>query len=477
MVAESFSDERLDKVLDELKPVFMKRFDVTSSEDVEWLLFTFAPGRINFIGEHVDYLGGWVCPAAVTEGTHILVGRVKHLQATDEKPKLRFFATYNEQRFEMESISSGNDHCKDWKTYVRGAVTLRLEELGMDVNSSALGGGLCFVLHSTLAMGAGMSASAAFSVGLIHSINAIATGAHEKSIPAIPGRRYSILPRLETAQLVNLAKQARRVEIEFCGVNVGIMDQFASALSQSGEFMFLDCLSCEHTTYSLEPLLKDDHCFLLIDSMNKHELAGGNAGVYNQVRKDQEEAERKVTEHVFHGKKKFTFSAFVRNLEEFNTDGHHYTEDNRLAIMNEAKPYLSQGEYERGCYQLTEQERTLAFKRLNDGSVPDMPQAERLRKVGDLLNKTHEGLRDWLRVSTTELDFIHSVVNENPDVYGGRVMGAGFGGCLIVLLKKSAQERVLSSVRSRFLEKFNVENVAYPVERLGCGAFTVSLVS
>ncbi|KAK7195698.1 galactokinase-like protein [Novymonas esmeraldas] len=464
MPGESYSDERLDSTLAELAPIFRAEFNAPSTGDVEWLLFTFSPGRVNLIGEHVDYMEGWTCPAAVLEGTHILVGRVKHL-TTEAKPKLRFYATYAKEHFDMDSLGGGK-HNKAWTTFVRGAVSLRLNTLGVAIDDPSLRG-VCMVVHGTLPMGAGMSASAAFGVALIHAINAVVTKRYV-GCPVASGRRYAVLPAMPKQELVELAKEARRIETEYCGVNVGIMDQFISALGEADKFMFLDCKNMSFETIDMTPLLGDgEYSWMLIDSMIKHDLLGGTADVYNAVRSDQENAQKKVGERRYPGKP-YSFSMMVRDPQAYNFDG------DAEKFMAEFKPHMAAGEYERGTYQIMEQLRTLEFRKVNDTSLP-MSRAERVKKAGEILNAGHVGMRDLMKITTPELDYVQELINEDKDVAGGRMMGGGFGGCIILLLRSSAEDRVLTNVREKFKARFGVENTCYKVKRAGCGGFVVSL--
>ncbi|KAG5492691.1 hypothetical protein JKF63_01270 [Porcisia hertigi] len=464
MPGESYSDKELDSTLATLAPIFLDEFKVENDADVEWLLFTFAPGRVNLIGEHVDYMEGWVCPAAVLEGTHILVGRVKHLQ-DEKKPMLRFYSTYTKEHFDLDHLG-GSNHNKAWTTFVRGAVTLRLNRLGVAIDDPSLSG-LCMVVHSTLAMGAGMSASAAFGVALIHSINAVVTVRYQQG-PVSSSRRYCILPALPKEELVELAKEGRRIETEYCGVNIGIMDQFISVLAETDKFMFLDCKNLTFETIDTTPLLGNgEYSLMLIDSMIKHELIGGTADVYNAVRSDQENAQKNISQRRYGGKP-YSFSMMVRNPEQFGFDG------DAEKFMEGFKPYMTPGEFERGTYQIMEQLRTLEFRRLNDATSP-LSREERVKKAGELLNACHAGMRDLMKITTPELDYIQELINEDEDVAGGRMMGGGFGGCIILLLRSSAEDRVLAHVRERFKARFNVENTCYRVRRAGSGSFVVSL--
>ncbi|CAG9582627.1 galactokinase-like protein [Leishmania major strain Friedlin] len=464
MPAESYPDERLDSMLATLTPIFCEKFKVENAADVEWRVFTFAPGRVNLIGEHVDYMEGWTCPAAVLEGTHILVGRVKHFQK-EAKPKVRFYATHTKEHFDMDHLG-GCVHNKAWTTFVRGAMTLRLNRLGVAIDDASLNG-VCMVVHSTLAMGAGMSASAAFGVALIHAINSVVTKSY-KDCPTSSGRRYSIVPAMPKDELMELAKEARLIETEYCGVNVGIMDQFISAFAEVDKFMFLDCKHLTFEPVDMTPLLgHGEYSWMLIDSMIKHDLLGGTAQMYNSVRIDQENAQKKIGEHRYRGKP-YSFSLMVRNPEQYGFDG------DVQQFMAEFKPLMTPGEFERGTYQVMEQLRTLEFRKLNDPALP-LSREERVKKAGDILNAGHAGMRELMKITTPELDYIQELINEDKDVAGGRMMGGGFGGCIIMLLRRSAEDRVLAHVRKHFKARFSIENSCYKVKRAGSGSFVVSL--
>lgn len=464
MPAESYPDERLDSTLATLTHIFCEEFKVENDADVEWLVFTFSPGRVNLIGEHVDYMEGWTCPAAVLEGTHILVGRVKHFQK-EAKPKVRFYATYTKEHFDMDHLG-GSVHNKAWTTFVRGAMTLRLNHLGVAIEDASLNG-VCMVVHGTLAMGAGMSASAAFGVALIHAINAVVTKSY-KGCPTSSGRRYAIVPSMPKEDLMELAKEARLIETEYCGVNVGIMDQFISAFAEADKFMFLDCKHLTFEPIDMTPLLgHGEYSWMLIDSMIKHDLLGGTAQMYNSVRIDQENSQKKIGEHRYRGKP-YSFSLMVRNPEQYGFDG------DVQKFMAEFKPLMTPGEFERGSYQIMEQLRTLEFRKLNDPTLP-LSREERVKKAGDILNAGHVGMRDLMKITTPELDYIHELINKDKDVAGGRMMGGGFGGCIIMLLRRSAEDRVLAHVRKHFKARFNIENSGYKVKRAGSGGFVVSL--
>ncbi|RNE95971.1 putative galactokinase [Trypanosoma conorhini] len=453
----SYSDERIRATISELKPKFLKAFNVASEGDVEWLLFTFAPGRVNFFGEHVDYMGGYVCPAALTEGCHILVGRVRHLR----DGKLRF-ATAEGAHFALDRLGQAT-HDKTWTTFIRGAATLSLNHIGMPIDAPELQG-FCAISKGTLTMGSGMSASASFGVALLNAITTVATRRY-RSMRYVPGSPFPILPPRGREERITLTKQAHRIETEFCGVNVGIMDQFASIHATRGSFMSLDCDSLTFDSHSLSYLLGDSACFLLINSMVRHELTGATAGGYNTLRTDAEGAQEIVKRRKLNGAA-FSFRELARNPKKF-------TQGDPVAFVETCRPYFTPGQYDRGIFNIAEQLRTIEFIELCKPECP-LSQEARFQRAGELLNETHAGQRDLLKISTDELNFIQEAINREDGVSGGRLMGGGFGGCILLLLKRDAVESVVKKVQQGFKAKFGVVCEVYPVV-LGDGAFIASL--
>lgn len=453
----SYPDSRIDATLALMKPKFLEVFKVEPSE-VEWLLFTFAPGRVNFYGEHTDYMGGYVCPGGLREGCHILVGRV----AKYKDAKLRFGTTKG-QYFELASIEEGS-HNKDWATFARGAACIMLNDLKKKLTDPELQG-MCLISHGTLPMGSGMSASASYDVALLNAIRSVALATY-KAAPQTDPHHYPELHRGSREDKIKLTKQALLIETKYCGVNVGIMDQFSCVHATKGKFMALDCDTLTFENHDIGNITGPDACFLLINSMVKHELTAADHGSgYNAIRADIEGAEAAVSKMKLDGKP-FKFCHIARNPEKFTTG-------DPVQFVAECKTAMTPSQYARGVFNVAEQIRTIEFIKLSEPSCP-LSTAERYKRAGELLNATHEGQRDALRISTPELNFIQEAINKEEGVAGGRLMGGGFGGCILLLLKKSAVDRVVKNVQASFRAQFHLTPEAYPVE-LCDGGFVVSL--
>lgn len=191
-----------------------------------------------------------------------------------------------------------------------------------------------------------------------------------------------------------LALIGQSTEHNYCGVNCGIMDQFASVFGKAGNLMRLDCRSLEHEYYPFNP---DGYRLVLVDSKVKHELVDSP---YNK--------RRASCEHV----------ASVIGVETLR--------DASMDDLERVKDQISQEDYNRAKYVIEEKQRVL--------DVCDALQRGDYDTVGDRMYKTHEGMSKLYEVSCVELDDLNDIAKE-CGVTGSRIMGGGFGGCTINLVK------------------------------------------
>lgn len=351
-----------------------------------------APGRINLIGEHLDYNHGIVLPAAIdrffefelleTPGTTILI------EALDLNEKWEF------SWFDLnDSITSG------WKNYVKGVLLL------MDLESH-LQKGLCIRFRSNIPIGAGLSSSAALCCGLAFGLNAFYT---------LGKTRFE------------LALIAQKTEHQFAGVNCGLMDQVASIFGQKQHLIAFDCWSNEISAFQL-PLVGVR--LFLLDSGVKHELA---SSAYNERRESMEHA-WSVAKQLFPNLlnwRSVTAAQLEQLLKELDT--------------------LTQ---KRVTYVWQEMQRVEAVQRLSEEMNEE--------RLGLLLNQTHEGLRDLYEVSCQEVDYLQRALCELPSVLGARMMGGGFGGCLLVLAKDEPLQ--LESVIAAYYQLYQKQAQSYFIE-------------
>ena len=353
----------------------------------------FSPGRINLIGEHTDYNGGFVFPGAVDKGITIEIyrngSRKVCLLALDQKEN-------NYVEFTLDDTSKPEEH---WACYVFG-VCKELEKRGVAL------GGFNAAITGDVPLGAGMSSSAALESVFAFALNTMFAG----------GR----------VDKFELAKIGQATEHNYCGVNCGIMDQFASVFGREGCLIRLDCRSLEYEYFPFDP---KGYTLVLIDSCVKHML--GNE--YNERRESCEKAVAAVA----------TQWIGVESLRDVDYD-----------MLNSVKDLLTETDYRRAKYVLDEKERVLAVcDALNEGNY---------ELVGQKMYETHWGLSRDYTVSCPELDFLVEAAQE-CGVTGSRIMGGGFGGCTLNLVRETLYDKFISKATREYSRKFGIIPKVYRV--------------
>jgi galactokinase len=215
-----------------------------------------------------------------------------------------------------------------------------------------------------------------------------------------------------------LARIGQSTEHNYCGVNCGIMDQFASVFGRKGNLMRLDCRSMEYGYFPFSPA---DYRLVLVDSRVKHEL------------KD---------------------SPYNRRRESCERLGLDTLRDATMEMLDGVKGDISAEDYSRAKFVIEEKERVLA--------VCDALEAGDYDTVGRKMYETHRGLSRDYEVSCVELDFLNDVAKE-IGVTGSRIMGGGFGGCTINLVRNDLHDIFIKEAVSRFREKYGHEPRIYDV--------------
>lgn len=350
-----------------------------------------APGRINLLGEHLDYNQGIVLPAAIDrcfefEFEQIATGQI-FIEALDLNETWVFeFAQLNE----IQTVG--------WKSYVKGVFLL------LDINDSIKG--LHIRFKSNIPIGAGLSSSAALCCGLAFGLNEwVGLGK----------------TRMELALL------AQQTEHQFAGVQCGLMDQVASLFGKEAHLLAFDCLSQEIEAFQL-PLLGVQ--LFLIDSKVKHNLA---ESAYNE-RRAQLESAWLLAKNTFPGLKSW------RDINE-----------TQLQVVF---THLDQRSQKRLRYVLDEMSRVQKVQKLAAEILDDLNAArlmmEHYQELGSCINQTHEGLRDLYEVSCEEIDYLQSQLLQNSSILGARMMGGGFGGCLLVLANADFDWTLLDPIFSGY---------------------------
>ena len=293
---------------------------------------------------------------------------------------------------------------RGWPNYWLGAIQ-QLEKAGYTI------GGFNAVLRGDLPVGAGLSSSAALTCGILFALNKV----------------FDF--QISTLQLIQMA---RATENEFIGLQCGIMDQFASMMGKSDEVILLDCRSLD---YNYFPFHFPEMELILLDTGVKHSLA---ATAYNRRREEcwaGVEQIKKVYPEV-----QSLRDATVKMVQEI--------------IPPDTDIYL------RCLYVVQENERVLeAAAQLKANNYMDF---------GKNMFATHVGLSNQYEVSCEEADFLVDLARESGKVAGARMMGGGFGGCVLVLIDKSIKTEWILSAKEKYLQKYNLLLLDYTV-RIGEG--------
>lgn len=219
-----------------------------------------------------------------------------------------------------------------------------------------------------------------------------------------------------------LARIGQSTEHNYCGVKCGIMDQFASVMGRKGNLMRLDCRSSEFEYFPFNPT---DYSLVLVDSRVKHELKDSP---YNKRRESCERVAATLGRPSLRGAK----------MEE----------------LNAIKDKISEEDYKRACFVIGEEARVLA--------VCDALNAGDYETVGKKMYETHEGLSKDYEVSCVELDFLNEEAKK-LGVTGSRIMGGGFGGCTINLVKNDLHDKFVTAIIEKFEEKYGHAPMIYDV--------------
>ena len=352
-----------------------------------------SPGRINIIGEHIDYNDGFVLPAAIDkiicfafEKSKTNVSRIIALDIDEE-----FSADFSENQSLSENV---------WTNYIRGVVNqLRLN--GYDF------GGMNCVFSSNIPPGSGLSSSAALECGFIKGIKEL----YQLEIP-----------------LVNIALMGQKAE-HWVGINCGVMDQFASVLGLENKVIKIDCKTLEYEYHNAD---FGDYSLILLDSNVKHSLV---SSAYNKRREDCEMG-----------------IAIVKNKFPEVKSFRDCTQEHLLAI----KDQLDGDVFVRCHYVIKEIARvTKACLALDNGDI---------EQLGALLFETHDGLSKEYEVSCEELDFLVDFAKSESAFIGSRMMGGGFGGCTINLIKKGYEADLKKKIKELYFDKFQIELKIYDVK-------------
>ena len=350
--------------------------------------FYASAGRINLIGEHTDYNGGFVFPGAVAQG---MIAEIK----PNGGRKVCAFALDLDEYCEF-GMNEEDAPVQGWARYIFG-VCREIIKRGGEIS------GFNTVFAGDVPLGSGMSSSAALESTFAYALNEIFSLGIDK---------------------FELARIGQSTEHNYCGVKCGIMDQFASVFGKAGHLMRLDCRSMEFEYFPFDP---EQHGYklVLLNSCVKHQLTGSP---YNDRRASCERVAKVL--------------------------GQEFLRGATMDQLDAVKDQVSEEDYLRARYIIGEERRVL--------DVCDALEKGDYETVGARMYETHWGMSKDFEVSCEELDFLAEVAKE-CGVTGSRIMGGGFGGCTINLVKAELYDTFIAKAKSAFAEKYGHEPMVIPV--------------
>ena len=381
--------------IEKVRSRFIKHFDGSSGT------VYMSPGRINLIGEHTDYNGGFVFPGAIDCG---IMAEIR-LNGTD---KVRAYAI-DKKDFVEFGMKEADVPRTSWARYIFG-VCREIIKRGYRLK------GFNAAFYGDVPDGAGMSSSAALESTFAYALNDMLDLGIDK---------------------FELAKIGQATEHNYVGVKCGIMDQFASLFGKEGSLIRLDCRSLEYEYFPFNP---KGYKLCLFDTLVKHQLA---AGEYNKRRGSCERVVAKIAE-------KHPDVKFLRDVP--------------MDLLKEYKNVVSAEDYMRSEYVVEEIQRVL--------DVCAALERDDYETVGQKMYETHHGMSKLYEVSCEELDFLNDVA-KRCGVTGSRVMGGGFGGCTINLVKEELYDAFVAEATKAYAEKFKRKPKLYEV-KISNGAHKVA---
>lgn len=377
------------------KEELLKEYETTFGEKGKDVFFS--PGRINVIGEHTDYNGGHVFPAAISLGVYGVYG------PREDKKVCLFSGNVDGDivEFDINDTTVEKDD-RFWANYFKGMITYLREKY------DNIDHGFNLYIKANLPSGSGLSSSAAI----------------EMLMGIILKDEFNL-----DVDRIALAKMGQRTENEFVGLNSGIMDQFACIMGKKDSAIFLDCNTLD---YEYKPLALGDYEIIIMATNKPHTLADS---AYNDRVRECHDAVKKLQAKLD-----------IKTLGELDND----TFDEYAYLIN------NETEIKRARHAVSENQRTLrATKAMQNGD---------LEKLGRLIDASHVSLHYDYEVTGQELDTLAEASWAQPGVLGARMIGGGFGGSAIAIVKKDQAEAFKKNVGKIYRDKIGYDASFYDAE-------------
>ena len=351
------------------------------------------PGRINIIGEHIDYNDGYVLPAAIDKIICFTFEKnnsnTANIQAIDLNESVVIDVTKEEVVSDVV-----------WTNYLRG-VLFQLKLKGYKI------GGFNCAFSSNIPIGSGLSSSAALECGFLFGINEM----------------FNL-----GIKSIDMALMGQSAE-HWVGINCGIMDQFSSVMGLENKVIKIDCRTLDYTYHDADFV---DYSLILFDSNVTHSLFTSE---YNNRRIECNEGLSIIKEN-------------YPEIESFR--------DCDVDHLTNLKSKMSDNVFRRSLYVIKEIKRVIqACAALDKGDI---------KTLGKLMFETHDGLSKDYEVSCAELDYLVDLAKAEEDVIGSRLMGGGFGGCTITLVKKGSENAIKEKFTKLYADQFGIDLKIYDVK-------------
>lgn len=364
-----------------------------------------APGRVNLIGEHTDYNDGFVLPIAVNR-VAAFAGRARNDDV------VRLWSTHFQEYAEFslkglpDTFEQQRNSLPVWARYVLGVGT-ELTRVGITLH------GFDAVVGGDVPLGGGMSSSAALEVATAQACALFSHG------------QMTIGDEGATLKPMQIASICQRAEHIASGLQSGILDQAASCLGQPGKAILLDCRSLD---YRYLPFDAPELSLVVIDTGVRRELA---SSAYNERRRQCEEATKMLKEIILRHEPENKAAQAITALRDITAE-QFYRYGSELPDPIKC----------RAAYVIAEDGRVLQTVKLLETNA--------FEQIGQLLWQSHAGLRDDYEVSSVELNVLVEIAHQLPGVLGARMMGGGFGGSTINLVRNEAVEALRQAVEQQY---------------------------
>ncbi|MDN5341135.1 MAG: galactokinase [Oceanotoga sp.] len=353
----------------------------------------FCPGRVNLIGEHIDYNGGKVLPAALSIGIY---GFIRERE--DNLIKVISMNIPNSIKIDIKSDLFFYKE-DGWGNYIKGIIKY-LKEDNFNIK------GFDILLYSTLPDSSGLSSSAALEV--------------------LMGFMFLDMSDYKNIDKKYLSMLGKKVENKFLGINSGIMDQFSVAFGKKDNAILLNT---DKLDYTYIPTNFGDYRLMILNTNKKRGLGESK---YNERRKECEEALNIIQEH-----KK------IEHLCQADIEDLEYLKDEKIL-------------FKRAKHVIKENKRVYkSIEALNNNNI---------KFFGEILNKSHESLKNDYEVTGKYLDCIVSIAQSHESCIGSRMTGAGFGGCAIALIDKKNINEFKNFVNRNYFDEMGLKCEIYEIK-------------